>query len=119
MGKKKITDEIRAKHVFGELTLKDIIPFVKDKCKLVTVVEFMHEDAPVGSAAEFVDFTWMRSGLELWHDFDDGEPQYSFPYETKVKAKDDCIVLESGEEVYFCQATPIKINILGSRKKPA
>lgn len=112
MSKKKITDEVRAKHVFGELTLGDIIPLVQDKCTLVTIIEDMDED--------FVNFSMDEEcGLELWYDFDDGEPEYSFPYETKVKVKDDLVVLESGEEIIFSRTVPIKIKILDSRKERA
>lgn len=103
---KKVTRAIKAKHVFGELTLRDVFTLVESKCTSIVLVD-------EGDESLWTAFTMQEdTGLELWESFDEGAPTHSFPSETKVRIKDDHIELESGEEIYFKEHRSIIIDIL-------
>ncbi len=103
--KKKVPNSARAKHAFGELTLKDFLPLVGDFLAITLVAE--------GEETIWIHFK-TDNGIELWEASWDG-PSWSFPPETKVKVKGDHIELDARQgdmKMYFNRLEPIEIKIL-------
>lgn len=104
---KKVPASTVAKYVFGELTLKDVLPLVSD-CSVMTLVA-------EGEETNWLCFTTIKGNLELWNDLRDDSPVWSFSLKTKVKVKEDHIELDARQgdmKMYFNRLAPIKINIL-------
>jgi len=105
--KKKVPASTIAKHAFGELTLKDVLPLVSG-CSVITLVD---ED---GESTQWFNYR-TAVNLDLWEDFDDDSPVWSFSLGTKVKVKGDHIEVYArmGDmKMYFNRLAPIEIKIL-------
>lgn len=106
-----VNPEIQAKHVFGELTLGEVLPFVEEKCESLVISQDGQEHV-------YTDITMDEEGLGVWASFNDMEPSYVFPPCTKVRVKDDHIevlddsLLGGGCEIWFNEHVSIKIKIL-------
>lgn len=105
--KKSPPDEIKAKHVLGGMTLKDVWPLVRSKCESITLVD------EFGIETVWSNFTVEDDiGLDLWESFDDEQPEHTFPPDTAVRVKDNHIKLDSGERLIFNSRQSIRIKIL-------
>jgi|SanBayMetagenome_1026888.scaffolds.fasta_scaffold53039_3 hypothetical protein len=111
----KIKDEIKAKHVMGELTLEDVWNLVSRDCGWIGLMKGDIDEA-------YIKFHFDGEELSLWYHmsgFDD--PDWIFPGDTKVKVKEGYIEfddpmakLELPEmiKLTFAKVEPIRLEIL-------
>jgi hypothetical protein len=111
-----MTDEIKAKHVFGELTLKDIRPLVDGYCDVVKVND--EEGYDLGS---FLLHVFDDEGLHLFAGDSDQEPEFFFDGNSKVQVKNNMVLVSEGDpravldgkkELEFLTLSQIKIDFL-------
>jgi len=108
--KKKAPASTIAKHAFGELTLKDVLPLVSD-CSVITLVD------ESGETTNWLNFDETTVNFELWEEAgtpDDKSPVWSFSLKTKVKVKGDHIEVDARQgdmKMYFNRLAPIEIKI--------
>lgn len=86
-----MTDEIKAKHVFGELTLKDIRPFVAH-CDVVKVND--EEGYDMGT---FILHVFDDEGLHLFAGDSDQEPEFFFDGNSRIQVKNNMVLVCEGD----------------------
>lgn len=108
------TDEIRARHVFGELTLGDIWPSLSKGCAEITVV--WHEDKDGWrrrtASRHFSDHKVCDNGLQLVSGY---PPDPLFPFKSKVLVKKDHLKVEfNGRwvELHLFRLEPMQLEIV-------
>lgn len=112
----EIADEIRAKYVFGEMTLKDFWPLVEDKVDLIYTAGDYNPDY-------FSNFRLEEKALCVYRDEHYDSCVLSVALDEKVKLNEDGTGIvfadEDGDEreISFFKARPVKVKILGSRKQ--
>lgn len=108
----KTTEIIRARHVFGELRLKDYWSLVEGKFDLIELAVELNPDY-------YSNFRFEEEGLVVYGDNHYDAEIFSLPSETRVKP---CVdgdgiewIDEDGEErtIRFFKAKPVKVQILG------
>jgi hypothetical protein len=107
-------NEIVAKYVFGELTLKDIFPLVEN-CDSITLVQMTLKAGT--SPTTWVKFTMDDEfGLELWNNIHDDTAVHRFDPGIKVKVKNDHVEMSHLDgfisSLYFNKHQPIQFDIL-------
>lgn len=106
----EVPDSIKAKHVFGELTLGDIWPSLKGNCSAVAVKETTPTSV---NWRLFHDWTVEGERLSLRSPLHYEKP--IIPFNTKVLARDGFLKLEWNRkniELHFFRMEPLKVEIL-------
>lgn len=106
-------DEIRAKHVFGELTFGDIWPVLVRKCSGIRIVK--HEATATGWKSSesrlFSEWRLTDGGLQM----EGHTPLPHLSFKSKVLVKEDHVKMEWGSEwieLNFLEFTPMEMKIL-------
>lgn len=108
-----MSDYIKAKVTFGELTLGEACELVWHRCSHIRVQE---EDVVKG---DYDTFTKDDHGVYLYYDPDGQTPDYSFDAGVKVRVKDDCVGFKwKGTEVslQFLESRPIRLSSILPRR---
>lgn len=108
-----ITDEIRAKHVFGELTLGEVWQMVTETTHPSHII--LSKEGPWPADHEYSSFS-LEFSLALFADDNNMEPDWDFPLDTKVKVKEDHVEFADQDgckiELSFARLEPIRFEIL-------
>lgn len=107
---KKISKSTRAKHVFGELTLKDFWPLMEGKFDLLQIALGLNSDY-------YYHFRFDDDqGLVVYGDEHYNDEIFELAPDCKVKACEDYIEVteENGDqhEIRFIKAQTVKVDIL-------
>lgn len=108
----KITDEIKAKHVFGELTLGEVWNMVARSCSHIVLTK----EPPWPVDQEYTFFSCDGDSMSLFSDDNNMEPDWDFPLSTKVKVKEDHVEFADTDgykiELFFSRLEAIRLEIL-------
>jgi hypothetical protein len=108
-----MSDYIKAKVAFGELTLSEACELVWHRCGLIRVQENEVEKGTYNT------FSKDEQGLYLFIDEDAQNPDYRFDAKVKVRVREDHVEFKMrGSEVslYFLEAKPIRLGSLLPRR---
>lgn len=108
-----MSDHIKAKVAFGELTLGEACELVWHRCGLIRVQE---DEVEKGT---YDTFTKDKQGLYLFIDEDAQNPDYRFDAQVKVRVREDHVEFKMrGSEVslYFLEAKAIRLGSLLPRR---
>jgi len=114
----KIKDEIKVKHVMGELTLEDVWNLVVRDCGWIGVMSGDFDEV-------YAKFNMDGETLTLWASFSNRDPDWVFPGDTKVKAKEDHVEFDDPHDpgvkikLTFGRMEPIRLEILQSAREHA